>query len=106
MTHRKVEVLRLLAAELSYAQIAEHLVISPRTVDGHLRSIYSKLGVSSRMSAEKEESGSRAKKVTQIICRSATKRAVTSSDLRQKISQPTVVHTREVTPVITTTKAA
>jgi DNA-binding NarL/FixJ family response regulator len=46
-----VEVLRLLVAGLSYAQIAEQLVISPRTVDGHLRSIYSKLGVSSRMAA-------------------------------------------------------
>ena len=51
LTPREVEVLRLLAAGLSYAQIAEHLVISPRTVDGHLRSIYSKLGVSSRMAA-------------------------------------------------------
>jgi DNA-binding NarL/FixJ family response regulator len=51
LTPREVEVLRLLAAGLSYAQIAEQLVISPRTVDGHLRSIYSKLGVSSRMAA-------------------------------------------------------
>src|SRR5439155_23860735 len=51
LTPREVEVLRLLVAGLSYAQIAEHLVISPRTVDGHLRSIYSKLGVSSRMAA-------------------------------------------------------
>jgi predicted ATPase/DNA-binding CsgD family transcriptional regulator len=51
LTPREVEVLRLLAAGMSYAQIAEQLVISPRTVDGHLRSIYSKLGVSSRMAA-------------------------------------------------------
>jgi DNA-binding NarL/FixJ family response regulator len=51
LTPREVEVLRLLAAGLTYAQIAEQLVISPRTVDGHLRSIYSKLGVSSRMAA-------------------------------------------------------
>jgi predicted ATPase/DNA-binding CsgD family transcriptional regulator len=51
LTPREVEVLRKLSAGLSYAQIAEQLVISPRTVDGHLRSIYSKLGVSSRMAA-------------------------------------------------------
>jgi predicted ATPase/DNA-binding CsgD family transcriptional regulator len=51
LTPREVEVLRKLSAGLTYAQIAEHLVISPRTVDGHLRSIYSKLGVSSRMAA-------------------------------------------------------
>ena len=51
LTPREVEVLRKLSAGLSYVQIAEQLVISPRTVDGHLRSIYSKLGVSSRMAA-------------------------------------------------------
>jgi DNA-binding NarL/FixJ family response regulator len=46
-----VEVLRLVAQGLTYAQIAEQLVISPRTVNTHLTSIYSKLQVSSRSGA-------------------------------------------------------
>ena len=46
-----VEVLRLLAQGWSDAQIAEHLVLSPRTVNRHTASLYSKLGVSSRAAA-------------------------------------------------------
>ena len=48
LTAREVEVLRLLAQGLTYAQIAEQMVISRRTVNGHVTSIYSKLGVTSR----------------------------------------------------------
>jgi DNA-binding CsgD family transcriptional regulator len=51
LTGREVEVLRLVAQGLTDAQVAEQLVISPRTVNGHLRSIYSKLAVSSRTAA-------------------------------------------------------
>ncbi|HJT57965.1 MAG TPA: tetratricopeptide repeat protein [Ktedonobacteraceae bacterium] len=51
LTRRELEVLRLLAEGLSNNQIAERLVISPRTVDNHLVSIYSKLHVSSRTAA-------------------------------------------------------
>jgi len=51
LTAREVEVLRLVAQGLSDAQVAEQLVISPRTVNWHLTSIYSKLGVSSRSAA-------------------------------------------------------
>ncbi|MCL4258408.1 MAG: tetratricopeptide repeat protein [Anaerolineales bacterium] len=51
LTGREVEVLRLVAQGLTDAQVAEQLVISPRTVNGHLRSIYSKLDVSSRTAA-------------------------------------------------------
>ena len=51
LTEREVEVLRLVAQGLSDAQVAEQLVISPRTVNWHLTSIYSKLGVSSRHAA-------------------------------------------------------
>ena len=51
LTAREIEVLRLLAQELSNPQIAEKLVVSRRTVDAHLRSIYDKLGVKSRDAA-------------------------------------------------------
>jgi predicted ATPase/DNA-binding CsgD family transcriptional regulator len=51
LTAREVEVLDLAAQGLSYAQIAQRLTISARTVDAHLRSIYSKLGVTSRIEA-------------------------------------------------------
>jgi len=51
LTAREVEVLRLLAQGLTDAQIADHLVISPRTVNTHLTSIYGKIQVSSRSGA-------------------------------------------------------
>ncbi len=51
LTAREVEVLRLVAQGLTDAQVAERLVISPRTVNTHLASIYHKLGVDSRTAA-------------------------------------------------------
>jgi len=51
LTEREVEVLRLVARGLSDAQVAETLVISPRTVNAHLRTIYSKLNITSRNAA-------------------------------------------------------
>lgn len=51
LTAREIEVLHLLAQDLSNPQIAEKLVVSRRTVDAHLRSIYDKLGVKSRDAA-------------------------------------------------------
>jgi len=51
LTVREIEVLRLVAQGLTYTQIAERLVISPRTVNHHLTAIYSKLGVTSRHTA-------------------------------------------------------
>jgi len=51
LTTREIEVLRLLALGLTSPQIAEKLVISVLTVNTHVRSIYSKLGVSSRSAA-------------------------------------------------------
>jgi predicted ATPase/DNA-binding CsgD family transcriptional regulator/tetratricopeptide (TPR) repeat protein len=51
LTRREFEVLCLLAEGLPNAQIAERLVISPTTVNSYLSSIYSKLGVSSRVGA-------------------------------------------------------
>jgi non-specific serine/threonine protein kinase len=51
LTPREIEVLRLLSHGLTYAKIAETLVISPRTVDAHVRAIFSKLDVHSRTAA-------------------------------------------------------
>ena len=51
LSARELEVLRLLATGLTDAQIAEHLVLSLHTVHAHLRTIYSKLGVTSRSAA-------------------------------------------------------
>jgi DNA-binding NarL/FixJ family response regulator len=51
LTSRELEVLLLLAEEMSNPQIAEKLVVSRRTVDAHLRSIYDKLGTRSRDAA-------------------------------------------------------
>jgi ATP/maltotriose-dependent transcriptional regulator MalT len=51
LTEREAEVLRLVAQGLSDKQVAEQLVIAPRTVGTHLSSIYQKLGVSSRTAA-------------------------------------------------------
>ena len=51
LTAREIEVLRLLVQDLSNPQIAERLVVSRRTVDAHLRSIYDKLDVKSRDAA-------------------------------------------------------
>ena len=51
LTVREVEILRLVAEGQTDAQIADHLVISPRTVNAHLTSIYRKIQVSSRSAA-------------------------------------------------------
>jgi predicted ATPase/DNA-binding CsgD family transcriptional regulator len=51
LTRRELEVLRMVARGLTDAQVAEKLVLSPHTVHAHLRTIYSKLGVSSRSAA-------------------------------------------------------
>lgn len=51
LTAREVEVLRLLARGLTNAQIARELIVSLLTVKAHVRSIYNKLGVTSRSAA-------------------------------------------------------
>ena len=51
LTAREAEVLRLLAAGLANAEIADRLSLSPRTVNAHLTTIYGKLGVGSRGAA-------------------------------------------------------
>jgi DNA-binding NarL/FixJ family response regulator len=51
LTPREVDVLRLVAVGLSDAEVAERLVVSVRTVNAHVRSIYRKVGVHSRVAA-------------------------------------------------------
>jgi DNA-binding NarL/FixJ family response regulator len=51
LTRREQDVLRLLAEGLTNAQIAKRLVLSTITVNSYLRTIYSKLNVSTRTAA-------------------------------------------------------
>ena len=51
LTDRQLEILRLVATGLSNAEIAERLVLSPRTVDHHVSAILQKLGVPTRRDA-------------------------------------------------------
>jgi DNA-binding CsgD family transcriptional regulator len=48
LSPRELEVVRLVAEDLTNAEIAERLVISPRTVTTHLDRIYAKLEINSR----------------------------------------------------------
>ena len=51
LTAREVEVLVLLARGLSNKQIAERLVITPKTAGNHVEHIYAKIDASSRAAA-------------------------------------------------------
>ena len=51
LSPREVEVLRLVAEGLTDIEVARRLYLSRRTISSHLRSIYGKLGVSTRTAA-------------------------------------------------------
>jgi DNA-binding CsgD family transcriptional regulator/tetratricopeptide (TPR) repeat protein len=51
LTDRQLEILRLVAAGLSNAEIAQRLVVSTRTVDHHVSAVLRKLGVPTRREA-------------------------------------------------------
>ena len=51
LTDREVDVLGLVAGGMTSAEVGQQLFLSPRTVDWHLSSIYTKLGVRSRTEA-------------------------------------------------------
>jgi DNA-binding CsgD family transcriptional regulator len=51
LTDREVEVLRLVARGKTNRQVAQLLVVSPKTVGRHVENLYRKLGVSSRAAA-------------------------------------------------------
>jgi LuxR family transcriptional regulator, maltose regulon positive regulatory protein len=54
LTERELTVLRLLGGELTARQMAESLYVAPNTVRTQIKSIYRKLGVSSRGAAVQE----------------------------------------------------
>jgi ATP/maltotriose-dependent transcriptional regulator MalT len=54
LTERELDVLRLLGSELSTKQMAQSLYVAPSTVRTQIKSIYRKLGVSSRDEAVEE----------------------------------------------------
>jgi HD-GYP domain-containing protein (c-di-GMP phosphodiesterase class II) len=51
LTRREVDVLRLAARGLKTREIADRLVITPKTADHHIQHIYGKIGVSTRAAA-------------------------------------------------------
>ena len=51
LTEREMEVLKLAAKGINNKDIAEHLFLSPRTIQVHLGNIFNKLGVASRTEA-------------------------------------------------------
>jgi LuxR family maltose regulon positive regulatory protein len=53
LTKREIEILRMLPTRLSQREIGRRLFVSYNTVHSHIRSIYRKLGVSSRVDAVK-----------------------------------------------------
>ena len=54
LSARELEVLTLVARGITDAEVAENLYLSTRTVSGHLRGAYRKLGVKSRTAAVKK----------------------------------------------------
>ena len=51
LTPREVEVLRLLAQGLSNKEMAQRLVIAPKTIANHVEHIYAKIDASTRATA-------------------------------------------------------
>lgn len=54
LTTRELEVLRLIAQGLRNSEIADQLVVSAKTIDHHVSSVLTKLGVSNRGAAARE----------------------------------------------------
>jgi DNA-binding NarL/FixJ family response regulator len=56
LTSRQLEVLALLAAGLANAEIADRLVVSPRTAEHHVAAVLAKLGAANRWEAVRRAS--------------------------------------------------
>ena len=48
LTPQQLQIVRLVAGGASNKDVAAQLVLSPRTVDYHLRNVFAKIGISSR----------------------------------------------------------
>jgi DNA-binding NarL/FixJ family response regulator len=51
LSDREVEVIRLVVRGLTNRQVAQALVISPRTAEHHVQHVYAKIGCSTRAAA-------------------------------------------------------
>ena len=58
MTAREREIALLVAAGRTNREVAEQLVLSARTIEAHLRNVYAKLGVRSRVELARAVGGS------------------------------------------------
>jgi ATP/maltotriose-dependent transcriptional regulator MalT len=56
LTAREREIVELVAAGRTNREVAQQLVLSPRTIEAHLRNIYAKLGVRSRVELARADS--------------------------------------------------
>jgi DNA-binding NarL/FixJ family response regulator len=57
LTAREREIAGLVAAGRTNREVAEQLVLSAKTVEAHLRNIYAKLGIRSRVELAREVAG-------------------------------------------------
>ena len=48
LTAQELHIARLVATGATSREVAEHLFLSPRTIEAHLRNIFRKLGITSR----------------------------------------------------------
>jgi two-component system invasion response regulator UvrY len=49
LNEREVQFIRLSCSDLTYAQIADRMFVSPRTVDGYRESVFTKMNIKSRV---------------------------------------------------------